>query len=76
MSRKKKEVESVESVTDIVEQPVKEQSASQEPIFLRETIFSLDEIKKYNLNQYFLRAILKDKYYTLSEAHRLIKAAL
>ena len=33
----------------------------------------MDEIKKYGLNQYFLRAILTENYYTLDTAHKLIQ---
>jgi hypothetical protein len=43
------------------------------PIYLRDTIIQMDEIKKYGLNQYFLRAILTENYYTLDKAHRLIQ---
>lgn len=45
-----------------------------EPVYLRDTIIQMQEIKKYGLNQYFLRAILKDNYYTLDKAHKLIQA--
>jgi hypothetical protein len=43
------------------------------PIYLRDTIIQMDEIKKYGLNQYFLRAILTENYYTLDKAHKLIQ---
>lgn len=43
------------------------------PIYLRDTIIQMDEIKKYGLNQYFLRAILTENYYTLGKAHKLIQ---
>lgn len=43
------------------------------PIYLRDTIIQMDEFKKYGLNQYFLRAILTENYYTLDKAHKLIQ---
>lgn len=43
------------------------------PIYLRDTIIQMNEFKKYGLNQYFLRAILTENYYTLDKAHRLIQ---
>lgn len=43
------------------------------PIYLRDTIIQMDEFKKYVLNQYFLRAILTENYYTLDKAHKLIQ---
>lgn len=79
MARKKKEeyrqdaveLNSVHGDGNIVMNDQKSES-----VFLRETLFALDEIKEYGLNQYFLRAILKNKYYTLSDAHRLIRESL
>ncbi len=47
-----------------------------EPIFARETLFGMDEIRRYGLNLYFLRSILKEKFYTLSDAHEAIRKAL
>ena len=47
--------------------------AKSEPVYLRDTIIQMPEIQKYGLNQYFLRAILKDNYYTLDKAHKLIQ---
>lgn len=46
------------------------------PIFARETLLGMDEIRRYGLNLYFLRAILKEKFYTLAEAHEAIRKAL
>lgn len=43
------------------------------PVYLRDTIIQMDEFKKYGLNQYFLRAILTENYYTLDKAHKLIQ---
>ena len=43
------------------------------PIYLRDTLLKMDEFKKYGLNQYFLRAILTENYYTLDKAHKLIQ---
>lgn len=62
----------------VVEQPVVELETKpvDEPIYLRETLMEMDEIKHYELNKYFLRAILKDKYYTLSMAKELVEKAL
>ena len=64
----------------VVEQPVVEQPVVEkpvdEPIYLRETLFAMDEIKQFGLNQYFLRAILEDQYYTLKQAKELINKAL
>lgn len=56
-----------------VEHPVKE---SREPIYLVETLIKLEEIEKYGLNQYFIRAILPNKTYTLSEAKSRIEACI
>lgn len=42
-------------------------------ICLRDRIIQMDEFKKYGLNQYFLRAILTENYYTLDQAHKLIQ---
>lgn len=42
-------------------------------ICLRDTLVEMDEFKKYGLNQYFLRAILTENYYTLDQAHKLIQ---
>ena len=85
---RKKQVESVieqpeQTEQPVVEQPVVEQPVVEletkpvdEPIYLRETLMEMDEIKHYGLNKYFLRAILKDKYYTLSMAKELVEKAL
>lgn len=42
-------------------------------VYLRDTLIQMDEFKKYGLNQYFLRAILKENYYTLDKAHKLVQ---
>lgn len=82
MARKKKEepvIEQPEQIEQpVVEQPVVELETKpvDEPIYLRETLMEMDEIKHYGLNKYFLRAILKDKYYTLSMAKELVEKAL
>lgn len=68
-------VQEAEHCEEPIEQPVVEQPVV-EPIYLRETLFAMDEIKQFGLNQYFLRAILKDKYYTLKQAKELINKAL
>lgn len=80
---RKKQVEPVIEQPEQIEQPVVEQPVVEletkpvdEPIYLRETLMEMDEIKHYGLNKYFLRAILKDKYYTLSMAKELIEKAL
>lgn len=36
----------------------------------------MEEIRKYRLNDYFLRAILKDKFYTLENAEKAIQEAI
>lgn len=82
MARKKKEepvIEQPEQIEQpVVEQPVVELETKpvDEPIYLRETLMEMDEIKHYGLNKYFLRAILKDKYYTLSMAISLLDEAI
>ena len=80
---RKKQVEPVIEQPEQIEQPVVEQPVVEletkpvdEPIYLRETLMEMDEIKHYGLNKYFLRAILKDKYYTLSMAKELVEKAL
>lgn len=80
---RKKQVEPVIEQPEQIEQPVVEQPVVEletkpvdEPIYLRETLMEMDEIKHYGLNKYFLRAILKDKYYTISMAKELIEKAL
>ena len=50
-----------------------EAKAKSESIYLRDTLLKMDEFKKYGLNQYFLRAILTENYYTLDKAHKLIQ---
>ena len=50
-----------------------EAKAKHESIYLRDTIIQMEEFKKYGLNQYFLRAILTENYYTLDKAHKLIQ---
>lgn len=49
---------------------------SQPRIYLRDTLIEMEEIKKYGLNKYFLRSILSDKFYTLEQAHALLKKAV
>jgi hypothetical protein len=50
-----------------------ENNAKSGQIYLRDTLIQMDEFKKYGLNQYFLRAILKENYYTLDKAHKLVQ---
>lgn len=50
-----------------------EAEAKSAQIYLRDTLIQMDEFKKYGLNQYFLRAILKENYYTLDKAHKLVQ---
>ena len=86
MSKKKKteQVEQVKQAEAMIahDEPCKEPVLAQEegktaePVYLRETLFALPEIKSFGLNQFFLRAILKEKYYTLSEAQRIIRSVL
>ena len=71
MARKKKEeaapIEQNEQPVELETKPV------DEPIYLRETLMEMDEIKQFGLNKYFLRAILKNKFYTLEQAKSLIQ---
>ena len=79
MARKKEpkvEVQDAVQEAEHCEEPVQEVKPEPEPIYLRETLFAMDEIKQFGLNQYFLRAILKDQYYTLKQAKELINKAL
>ena len=46
------------------------------PIYLRETLMEMEEIRKYRLNAYFLRAILKERFYTLEDAEQAIQKAI
>lgn len=74
MARKKKEEA---APIEQNEQPVKlETKPVDEPIYLRETLMEMDEIKQFGLNKYFLRAILKNKFYTLEQAKSSINAAM
>jgi len=74
MARKKKEeaapIEQNEQPVELETKPV------DEPIYLRETLMEMDEIKQFGLNKYFLRAILKNKFYTLEQATSLILKAI
>lgn len=63
---KKKETKQIDVVEEQPQKP-------SEPIYLRDTLIQMDEFKKYGLNQYFLRAILKENYYTLDKAHKLVQ---
>lgn len=59
------------------EEPKKEPDRKEEEsIYLRDTLLGMKEIQQFGLNRYFLYAILKDKFYTLAEAKRLIKEAM
>lgn len=61
-------------ISEIVEMIAHDEAkANSEPIYLRDTLLKMDEFKKYGLNQYFLRAILTENYYTLDKAHKLIQ---
>lgn len=61
-------------ISEIVEMIARDEAkANSEPIYLRDTLLKMDEFKKYGLNQYFLRAILTENYYTLDKAHKLIQ---
>lgn len=61
-------------ISEIVEMIARDEAkAKSEPIYLRDTLLNMDEFKKYGLNQYFLRAILTENYYTLDKAHKLIQ---
>lgn len=74
MARKKKEeaapIEQNEQPVELETKPV------DEPIYLRETLMEMDEIKQFGLNKYFLRAILKNKFYTLEQAKSLIQSKI
>lgn len=71
MSKKKQST--IEEQTDII---VEEKPKDPEPIYLVETLIKLEEIERYGLNQYFIHAILPDKFYTLSEAKSRIESFL
>lgn len=61
-------------ISEIVEMIARDEAkANPKPIYLRDTLLNMDEFKKYGLNQYFLRAILTENYYTLDKAHKLIQ---
>ena len=62
----------VEMASEQAEQKQPE-SEKKNHICLRDRIIEMDEFKKYGLNQYFLRAILTENYYTLDQAHKLIQ---
>lgn len=68
MTKKKKESTIVEAIV--------ENEKESEPIYLVETLVKLEEIERYGLNQYFIHAILPDKFYTLSEAKSRIESFL
>lgn len=74
MARKKKEeaapIEQNEQPIELETKPV------DEPIYLRETLMEMDEIKQFGLNKYFLRAILRNKFYTLEQAKSLIQSKI
>lgn len=74
MARKKKEeaapIEQNEQPIELETKPV------DEPIYLRETLMEMDEIKQFGLNKYFLRSILKNKFYTLEQAKSLIQSKI
>lgn len=55
------------------EEPKQPEAEKKNNICLRDRIIQMDEFKKYGLNQYFLRAILTENYYTLDQAHKLIQ---
>lgn len=54
-------------------EPKRPEPEKKNNICLRDRIIQMDEFKKYGLNQYFLRAILTENYYTLDQAHKLIQ---
>lgn len=62
----------VEMVSEHTE-PKQTEPEKKNNICLRDRIIQMDEFKKYGLNQYFLRAILTENYYTLDQAHKLIQ---
>lgn len=62
----------VEMVSEQTE-PKRTEPEKKNNICLRDRIIQMDEFKKYGLNQYFLRAILTENYYTLDQAHKLIQ---
>lgn len=55
------------------DEPKRPEPEKKNHICLRDRIIEMDEFKKYGLNQYFLRAILTENYYTLDQAHKLIQ---
>lgn len=67
-------IEPMEQLSDIdvIINDAKEEKLDS-AVYLRETLIQMDEFKKYGLNEYFLRAILKENYYTLDKAHNLVQ---
>lgn len=76
VKKKKEEVKQEPQIKESPCLPQDAQSAEPEKIYLVDTLMTMDEIKGYGLNQYFLRAILKNKFYTLNSAKRLIEEAM
>lgn len=73
---KKKQIKQ-EEIIEQVSANVQEAEAKQpEPIYLRDTLLGMSEIQAFGLNRHFLCAILKDKFYTLEDAKRLIRSVL
>lgn len=76
MGRKKKDENKHEEDASVVSNPNAETETKSSPIYLADTLIEMEEIKKYGLNKYFLRSILSDKFYTLEQAHALLKKAV
>ena len=76
MGKKKKDENKHEEDAPTVSNLNAETETKSSPIYLVETLMGLDEIRKYGLNKYLLRAILCDKFYTLEQAHELIRSKL
>jgi hypothetical protein len=67
------ELSSIVEMASEQTEPKQPEPEKKNNIYLRDTIIQMDEFKKYGLNQYFLRAILTENYYTLDKAHKLIQ---
>lgn len=76
MGRKKKDENKLEENAPVVSSSDSGVETKSSPIYLVDTLVEMEEIKKYGLNKYFLRSILSDKFYTLEQAHALLKKAV
>lgn len=76
MSKKKQIKQDNEIVEKSSVESLEAEQKRPEPIYLRDTLLGMSEIQQFGLNRHFLCAILKEKFYTLEEAKRLIRSVL